>query len=379
MNNLSNMIKVAVVGGEGIGPEVTAQSHRVLNWFAAKRGVPMVLREAQYGLIPYLATGKVLPPDTAEAMDEADAILWGATGGPETKEVPAAARKAGSLLSLRNKYDLYANLRPIVANPALSDSAPLKAEILRGVDFVIIRELTSGIYFGEPRGIETLADGQRRGFNTEQYTTNQVRRVARTAFELARTRKGRVCSVDKANVLEASVLWREEVTALHAAEFPDVELSHLYVDNAAMQIVRQPSQFDVMVTGNIFGDILSDCAAMASGSLGMLPSASLGPVDKFGRRKALYEPVHGSAPDIAGKGIANPLGSILSVAMMLRMTLNRPEDADLLEKAVDMALASGARTADIAESGATKLSTVQMGDAVLSALEQVASKQREPA
>ena len=375
----SNMIKLAVVGGEGIGPEVTAQSHRVLNWFATKRNIPMVLREAQYGLIPYLATGKVLPQDTAEAMDEADAILWGATGGPETKEVPSAARKAGSLLSLRSKYDLYANLRPIVANPALADSAPLKADVLRRVDFVIIRELTSGIYFGEPRGIETLADGQRRGFNTEQYTTNQVRRVARTAFELARSRKGKVCSVDKANVLETSVLWREEVIALHAAEFSDVELSHLYVDNAAMQIVRQPSQFDVMVTGNIFGDILSDCAAMASGSLGMLPSASLGPVDKFGRRKALYEPVHGSAPDIAGKGIANPLGSILSVAMMLRMTLDRPDEADLLEKAVDTALAAGARTADIAERGATKLSTAQMGDAVLNALEQVASKQREHA
>ena len=379
MSSLSNMIKVAVVGGEGIGPEVTAQSHRILNWFAAKRGVPMVLREAQYGLVPYLATGKVLPQDTVEAMDEADAILWGATGGPETKEVPPAARKAGSLLSLRSKYDLYANLRPIVANPALADSAPLKADVLRGVDFVIIRELTSGIYFGEPRGIETLADGQRRGFNTERYTTNQIRRVARAAFELARTRKGRVCSVDKANVLETSELWREEVIALHAAEFADVELSHLYVDNAAMQIVRQPSQFDVMVTGNIFGDILSDCAAMASGSLGMLPSASLGPVDRFGRRKALYEPVHGSAPDIAGKGIANPLGSILSVAMMLRLTLNRPDDAALLEKAVDAALASGARTADIAEPGATKLSTEQMGDAVLNALEQVVSKKREHA
>jgi 3-isopropylmalate dehydrogenase len=239
--------------------------------------------------------------------------------------------------------------------------------------------LTSGIYFGEPRGIETLADGQRRGFNTEQYTTNQVRRVARAAFELARTRKGRVCSVDKANVLETSVLWREEVIALHAAEFSDVELSLLYVDNAAMQIVREPSQFDVMVTGNIFGDILSDCAAMASGSLGMLPSASLGPVDRFGRRKALYEPVHGSAPDIAGKGIANPLGSILSVAMMLRMTLNRPDDANLLEKAVDTALAAGARTADIAEPGAARLSTQEMGDAVLNALEQVVSKEREPA
>jgi 3-isopropylmalate dehydrogenase len=379
MSNPSNMIKLTVVGGEGIGPEVTAQSHRVLNWFATKRNVPMVLREAQYGLIPYLATGKVLPQDTAEAMDEADAILWGATGGPETREVPPAARKAGSLLSLRSKYDLYANLRPIVANPVLADSAPLKADVLRGVDFVIIRELTSGIYFGEPRGIETLADGQRRGFNTEQYTTNQIRRVARTAFELARTRKGKVCSVDKANVLETSVLWREEIIALHAAEFSDVELSHLYVDNAAMQIVRQPSQFDVMVTGNIFGDILSDCAAMASGSLGMLPSASLGPVDKFGRRKALYEPVHGSAPDIAGKGIANPIGSILSVAMMLRVTVNRPDEADLLEKAVDAALAAGARTADIAEPGATKLSTEQMGDAVLNALEQVASKRREHA
>ncbi len=256
-------------------------------------------------------------------------------------------------------------------------SAPLKPEVLRGVDFVIIRELTSGIYFGEPRGIETLPDGQRRGFNTEQYSTNQIRRVARAAFELARTRKGKVCSVDKANVLEASVVWREEVIALHRQEFSDVELTHLYVDNAAMQIVREPRQFDVMVTGNIFGDILSDCAAMASGSLGMLPSASLGPVDKFGRRKALYEPVHGSAPDIAGKGIANPLGSILSVAMMLRMTLNRPDDADLLEKAVAAALAAGARTADIAEAGATRLSTVEMGDAVLNALDKVAAK--EPA
>jgi 3-isopropylmalate dehydrogenase len=379
MNNRTNMIKVAVVGGEGIGPEVTDQSHRILNWFAARRGVPMVLREAQFGKIPYLATGKVLPDDTVEAMEEADAILWGATGGPETTEVPAAARKAGSLLSLRSKYDLYANLRPIVANPALSESAPLKARVLKGVDFVIIRELTSGIYFGEPRGIETLADGQRRGFNTEQYTTNQIRRVARAAFELARTRRGKVCSVDKANVLETSALWREEVIALHAAEFSDVELTHMYVDNAAMQIVREPSQFDVMVTGNIFGDILSDCAAMASGSLGMLPSASLGPVDKFGRRKALYEPVHGSAPDIAGKGIANPLGSILSVAMMLRMTLDRPDDADMLEKAVSAALASGARTADIAEPGATKLSTREMGDAVLNALDKVAGREKEPA
>jgi 3-isopropylmalate dehydrogenase len=379
MNTRSNMFKVAVVGGEGIGPEVTAQSHRVLNWFVANRGVPVTAREAQYGLIPYLAKGKVLPEETVEVMDEADAILWGATGGPETKEVPPAARKAGSLLGMRSKYDLYANLRPIMAHPSLSASAPLKAEVLKGVDFVIIRELTSGIYFGEPRGIETLPDGQRRGFNTEQYTTNQIRRVARSAFELARTRRNKVCSVDKENVLETSVLWREEVIALHKAEYSDVELTHMYVDNAAMQIVRDPRQFDVMVTGNIFGDILSDCAAMASGSLGMLPSASLGPVDKYGRRKALYEPVHGSAPDIAGKGIANPLGSILSLAMMLRMTLDRPEDADLLEKAVATALAGGARTADIAEAGSKRLSTSQMGDAVLGALEKASKKQKEPA
>src|ERR1700756_688056 len=379
MNPRSNLVKVAVVGGEGIGPEVTAQSHRILNWFVAKRGVPMTLREAEYGLVPYLASGKVLPEQTAEAMDEADAILWGATGGPETKEVPPAARKAGSLLSLRSKYDLYANLRPIVANPALAESAPLKASVLKDVDFVIIRELTSGIYFGEPRGIETLADGQRRGFNTEQYTTNQVRRVARAAFELARTRRNKVCSVDKANVLETSVLWREEVIALHKEEFPDVELTHLYVDNAAMQIVREPRQFDVMVTGNIFGDILSDCAAMASGSLGMLPSASLGPVDKFGRRKALYEPVHGSAPDIAGKGIANPLGSVLSVAMMLRLTLRRPDDALLLENAVGAALSAGPRRSDIAGPAATPLSTAEMGDAVLSALDRVAGAERENA
>jgi 3-isopropylmalate dehydrogenase len=379
MNNPSNMIKVAVVGGEGIGPEVTLQSRRILDWFAARRGVPVTLRGAEYGVIPYLRTGKVLPDDTVEAMDEADVILWGATGGPETTEVPRAARKQGSLLGLRSKYDLYANLRPIVANPALADAAPLKPEVLEGVDFVIIRELTSGIYFGEPRGIETLPDGQRRGFNTEQYTTSQIRRVARAAFELARTRRNKVCSVDKANVLETSLLWREEVIALHGEEFSDVELSHLYVDNAAMQIVREPRQFDVMVTGNIFGDILSDCAAMASGSLGMLPSASLGPVDRFGRRKALYEPVHGSAPDIAGKGIANPLGSILSVALMLRLTFDRPDDADLLEKAVAAALSAGARTADIAEPGAKRLTTIEMGDAVLDALDKVADRTREHA
>jgi 3-isopropylmalate dehydrogenase len=368
----TNMMKVAVVGGEGIGPEVTAQSKRLLQWFISERALPVQLQDAEYGVVPYLATGKVLPPETAAAMDGADAILWGATGGLETEEVPPEARKAGSLLSLRRKYDLYANLRPIVSDPALHEAAPLKARILDGVDFIIVRELTGGIYFGEPRGIEEMPGGERRGFNTESYTTGQIRRVARVAFELAQSRKGKLCSVDKANVLETSVLWREEVIGLHRDEFKDVELTHMFVDNAAMQIVRAPAQFDVIVTSNMFGDILSDCAAMAAGSLGMLPSASLGPADQLRRCKALFEPVHGSAPDIAGKGIANPLGSILSVAMMLRLAFGRPDDAALLEKAVADALENGARTADIAEPGATVLNTEEMGDAVLNELQKSA-------
>jgi 3-isopropylmalate dehydrogenase len=375
MSSADNMTKVTVIGGEGIGPEVTAQSRRILSWFAEHRGMPVVLRDAEYGVVPYLRSGEVIPADTYEALDEADAIVFGATGGPETLEVPAEAREKASLLRLRRRFDLYANLRPIFADPSLREAAPLKARLLEGVDFIIVRELSSGIYFGEPRGIETLADGRRHGFNTESYKTDEVQRVARFAFELARQRRGKLCSVDKANVLEASQLWRQEVTTLHQTEFPDVELTHLYVDNAAMQLVRQPAQFDVMVTSNIFGDILSDCAATASGSLGMLPSASLGPADRYGRRKALYEPVHGSAPDIAGKGIANPLGSVQSLAMLFRMTLNRPRDAKLLETAITLALANGARTADIAESGVKPVSTVEMGDAVLEQLVAQAGKE----
>ncbi len=371
----TNLMKVAVIGGEGIGPEVTAQACRVLDWFAARRSAPLAMQAAAYGVEPYLQTGKVLPDETRAAIDGSDAILFGATGGPETTDVPAEARKAGSLLALRRSLDLYANVRPVKADPALSGSAPLKARVLEGVDLVIVRELSAGIYFSEPRGIEMLPDGRRRGFNTQSYTTDQIERVARFAFELARSRRGRLCSVDKANVLESSVLWREEVIALHRAEFSDVELSHMYVDNASMQLVRAPAQFDVVVTCNIFGDILSDCAAMAAGSLGMLPSASFGPEGRYGQRKSLYEPVHGSAPDIAGRGIANPLGSILSVAMLLRTTMKRPDDAALLERAVSCALAAGARTADIAEPGGTTCSTGQMGDAVLEALDTNARRQ----
>ena len=363
------MMTIAIIGGEGIGPEVTREARRVLAWFAARRRLPVVLQDQAYGAEAYRRTGEVLPAATRAAIAAADAILFGATGGPELAALPDAARAQGGLLKIRKDLTLFANLRPIVSHPALYEAAPLKARVLEGVDFVIVRELNGGIYFGEPRGIETLPDGQRRGFNTQTYTTSEIRRVARFALELARTRRGRLCSVDKANVMESGVLWREEVQALRDAEFPDIALSHLYVDNCAMQIVRQPSQFDVIVTDNIFGDILSDCAAMAAGSLGMLPSASLGPADATGRRQALYEPVHGSAPDIAGKGIANPLGAILSVAMMLRLTLGRPEDAALLEGAVGATLAAGARTADIAEPGVVPIGTRAMGDAVLAALD----------
>jgi 3-isopropylmalate dehydrogenase len=365
----SNMMKIAIIGGEGIGPEVTGESRRVLAWFVAKRNLPVVLQDQAYGAAAYRETGEVLPAATRAAIGAADAILFGATGGPDLDALPEAAQEQGSLLKIRKDLTLFANLRPIISDPALFEAAPLKARVLEGVDFVIVRELNGGIYFGEPRGIETLPDGQRRGFNTQTYTTSEIIRVGRFALELARGRKRRLCSVDKANVMESGVLWREEMQKLRDAEFPDIELSHMYVDNAAMQIVRKPSQFDVIVTDNIFGDILSDCAAMAAGSLGMLPSASLGPAGPSGRRQALYEPVHGSAPDIAGKGIANPLGSILSVAMMLRLTLGRPEGAALLERAVGQALAGGARTADIAEPGAKPIGTRAMGDAVLAALD----------
>jgi len=307
-------------------------------------------------------------------MKEADAILFGATGGPEFDAIPREAQRAGSLLAIRQGFELYANLRPVKPFAALLDASSLKPEVLRGVDMLIVRELTGGVYFGEPRGIETLPDGNRRGLNTHVYHTREIRRVAREAFELARTRRRRVCSVAKENVMEAGRLWREEVQALHDAEFADVELSHMLADNCAMQLVRAPAQFDVIVTDNLFGDILSDCAAMTTGSLGMLPSASLGPKRPDGSRAALYEPVHGSAPDIAGQGRANPLGSILSVAMMLRHSFGRAADADLLETAVSRALDKGVRTADIA-SGPTPVapvSTLAMGDAVLAELERLA-------
>ncbi len=362
---------IAILPGDGIGPEVTAEARRVLEWFVGRRKLGIEIGEHPYGSGAYRKHGLFLPESTEEAIRAADAILLGAVGGTDEDAIPRAARSAGSLPYVRRSLELFANLRPIVTIPALYEASSLKNRVLEGVDFIIVRELIGGIYFGQPRGIETLPDGQRRGFNTQTYTSSEIRRIARFAFELARGRRGKVCSVDKANVMEAGVLWREEVQALRDAEFADIELRHMYVDNCAMQVVRAPAQFDVVVTDNIFGDILSDCAAMAAGSLGMLPSASLGPAAVADRRKGLYEPVHGSAPDIAGKGIANPLGAILSVAMLLRLSLQRAQDAALLEHAVAAALAIGARTADICEPGKSAMGCSQMGDAVLRELDRM--------
>jgi 3-isopropylmalate dehydrogenase len=299
-------------------------------------------------------------------------VLLGAVGGPKWDNLPFEKKPERGLLRLRKDMELFANLRPALVFDALAEASTLKTDLVRGLDMMIVRELTGGVYFGTPRGIETLPDGSRRGVNTQVYTTAEIVRVARVAFELARKRNRKLCSVEKANVMESGVLWREEVTKLHA-EYKDVELSHMYADNCAMQLVRYPKQFDVIVTDNLFGDLLSDCAAMLTGSLGMLPSASLGAPDATGRRKALYEPVHGSAPDIAGKDLANPLAALLSFSMMLRYSFDLGADADLIDKAVQQVLSAGVRTGDIATPGSSKVSTTAMGDAVLGALDRLAA------
>jgi 3-isopropylmalate dehydrogenase len=299
-------------------------------------------------------------------------VVFGAMGGDaDHRAIPQQVRRNEGLLRVRKDMEVYANLRPVKVYPALENASVVKPEVVRNVDFVIIRELLGGIYFGEPRGIETLPDGQRRGYNTQSYTTSEIQRIGRVAFELARTRSGRVTSVDKANVTEAGALWREEIIKLQAAHYLDVALDHMYVDNCSMQIIRAPAKFDVLVTDNLFGDILSDCAATIAGSLGMLPSASLSDPGPNGRRRGLYEPAHGSAPDIAGQNKANPLATILSVGMALEIAYDRKEDARFLDQAVAKVLADNKRTSDIAEAGSEVLSTSGMGDAVLAALDQL--------
>lgn len=359
---------IVILPGDGIGPEVMAEAVKVINWFNGRFSAGFSMTEGDIGGGSIDRHGVPLDDATLQKCREADAVLLAAVGGTKWDKVDYKIRPEAGLLKLRKELALFANLRPAKVFDALVDASTLKAHIVRGLDILIVRELTGGVYFGEPRGIETLPNGERRGVNTQVYTTHEIHRVSRVAFELARKRNKKVTSCEKANVMESGKLWREEVTALHQADYKDVELSHMYADNCAMQLLRNPAQFDVIVTDNLFGDILSDEAAMLTGSLGMLPSASLGEVKGNGKRAALYEPIHGSAPDIAGKGIANPLATILSVAMMFRYSFSMMKEAELLEKAVENLLHKGLRTADIMSEGCKKLSTSAMGDALLAEL-----------
>ncbi|QPH55570.1 3-isopropylmalate dehydrogenase [Pontivivens ytuae] len=361
---------ILILPGDGIGPEVMAEVRRVIDWFGANRSLNFEVIEDLVGGAAYDEHGTPLTDDTMAKAQAVDAVLLGAVGGPKYDDLDFSVKPERGLLRLRKEMDLFSNLRPAQCFDALADFSSLKRDVVAGLDIMIVRELTSGIYFGEPRGI--IEEGNERvGINTQRYTTSEIVRVARSAFELARRRDGKVCSMEKANVMESGILWREEVQKLRDEEYPDIELSHMYADAGAMQLVRWPKQFDVIVTDNLFGDLLSDAAAMLTGSLGMLPSASLGAPMENGMPKALYEPVHGSAPDIAGQGKANPIACILSFAMALRYSFDQGEEADRLEKAVENALADGARTGDLmGPDGGTPLSTSGMGDAILKALDE---------
>jgi 3-isopropylmalate dehydrogenase len=354
--------KILILPGDGIGPEIVAEAVKVLDALRERHGLDVELEEGLVGGAAYDAAGHPLPEATLEAAKAADAVLLGAVGGPKWEPLDISVRPEKGLLGLRSGLGLFANLRPAILYPQLAGASTLKPEVVSGLDIMIVRELTGGIYFGQPRGVRTLESGEREGFNTLVYRESEVDRICRVAFDIARKRGSRVCSVDKANVLECTEMWREVATRV-GKEYADVDLSHMYVDNAAMQLVRAPKQFDVMVTTNMFGDILSDCAAMLTGSIGMLPSASL---DADG--KGMYEPIHGSAPDIAGKGVANPLATILSVAMMLRYSLDQASLADRVEQAVSKVLDDGLRTPDIMSEGNRQVGTAEMGDAVVAAL-----------
>ncbi len=352
---------IAILPGDGIGPEIIAEAIKVLEKLSSKFGLQVKLTEGLVGGAAIDATGHPLPSETLELVKPADAVLLGAVGGYKWESLDISLRPEKGLLGLRSELELFANLRPALLFPELADASTLKPEVVEGLDILIVRELTGGIYFGQPRGVRTLENGEQQGFNTLVYNESEIERIARIAFDCAEKRQKRLCSIDKANVLEATEFWRKVVTRI-AKEYPNVELTHMYVDNAAMQLVRAPKQFDVMVTTNMFGDILSDLASQLTGSIGMLPSASLDV-----NNKGMYEPIHGSAPDIAGKNIANPLATILSVAMMLRYSLNQAELADKVENAVSQVLQNGLRTADIEQAGKTIVGTKEMGDAVVAA------------
>lgn len=363
-----------VLPGDGIGPEVMAEVVKVIDWFQANRGMSFDISHDLVGGAAYDKHGVPLADETMARAQQVDAVLLGAVGGAKYDNLDFSVKPERGLLRLRKEMDLFANLRPAQCFDALADFSSLKREVVTGLDILIVRELTSGVYFGEPRGIHDDGnnpenEGGRVGINTQRYTSGEIRRVARSAFELAKRRGNKVCSMEKANVMESGILWREEVQWVHDNEYPDVELSHMYADNGAMQLVRNPRQFDVIVTDNLFGDLLSDAAAMLTGSLGMLPSASLGAAMENGRPKALYEPVHGSAPDITGQGKANPIACILSFAMALRYSFEQGAAAAELERAVEKVLADGARTADLmGPEGGTPVSTSEMGDRIVAAL-----------
>ena len=365
--------KLLILPGDGIGPEVMREVRRVIDWMDRRRMVSFEISDDLVGGAAIDARGTPITDETMQKARDADAILFGSVGGPKWEKLGFQLRPELAILRLRKELDLFANLRPAIVLDPLVDASTLKAAVVRGLDIMIVRESTGGIYFGEPRGIETLPSGEKRGFDTETYTTSEIERVARVAFELARRRKKQVTSVEKANVMQSGLFWRETVTALHASEYADVELAHMYADNCAMQLVRNPRQFDVIVTSNIFGDILSDLASMLTGSLGMLPSATLGTADASGKRLALYEPIHGSAPDIAGRGIANPMAQIFSFAMLLRYSFGMEEDAALIERACTNVLGSGLRTADIMAPGTAKVGTNVMGESVLRELDKLAA------
>ncbi len=361
--------KLVFLPGDGIGPEVMTEVEKLAGWLTANEEIAFEITTDRIGGAAIEAYGVPLSDDTLDQCRAADAIIMGAVGGPQWNDVAYDIRPEAGLLRLRKDLELFANLRPALVFDALVEASTLKPEIVRGLDILIVRELTGGVYFGEPRGIEDLGGGERRGVNTQVYTTSEIRRIGTVAFELARKRGNKVTSCEKANVMESGKLWREEITTLHEAGYSDVTLEHMYADNCAMQLLRAPQQFDVIVTDNLFGDILSDEAAMLTGSLGMLPSAALGTPGTPG----LYEPVHGSAPDIAGQGKANPLATILSFAMALRYSLDRGDLADMIERAVQDVLSAGRRTPDIMAAGCTEISTAAMGDALITALETLKS------
>ncbi len=361
---------VLALPGDGIGPEVFRQVTRVIDWFDKRRAVRFDIKTELVGGASLDKHGEPITDAVMQAAQTSDAVLFGSVGGPKWDNLEFRKKPEQGLLRLRKEMGLFANLRPAIVYDALADASTLKRDVVAGLDILILRELTGGVYFGEPRGITTLPDGTKKGVDTQVYTTPEIERIVRVAFELARKRRKKVTSVEKANVMHTGVLWREVATRVHA-DYKDVELGHMYADNCAMQLVRNPKQFDVIVTDNLFGDLLSDLASMLTGSLGMLPSASLGAPDPTGRRKALYEPIHGSAPDIAGKDMANPLAQLLSFAMMLRYSFDLPDDADVVEQAAKNVLARGIRTADIMQPGMTKVSTTQMGDEILKELDKL--------